>query len=158
MPTTFLQGVKMLGNFFMVYIGPIFFSEHDNYNETITILYSTASPTDLRSLSTAARQGPDLFYLALIFMKEKAMVYCSNHSAQVYDLRATAKVMTTVLFSPGPSFLKFHPRYTDVLYVASKDGKYTASKLRGPQYSATQQVIFYNWFFLNLLSAKRYCI
>ena len=61
-------------------------------------------------------------------------------SVQVYDLRSTARVMTTLPFSAGPALLRFHPRYSGTLLIASTSGAFTISQAPATSYAPIVQV------------------
>lgn len=63
---------------------------------------------------------------------------------QVYDLRSTPRVLTTVPFSAGPQLLRFHPRISGKLLVAAAGGAFSLVDIQGSPYAPLNQV----WLFL----------
>jgi len=63
-------------------------------------------------------------------------------SRQVYDLRMTARVTTTIPFSAGPSLLRFHPRFPGTLLVASSTGHFILSQVQAAAFAPLMQVCF----------------
>ena len=71
---------------------------------------------------------------------ESAIILKAKPSVQVYDLRSTARVMTTLPFSAGPALLRFHPRYSGTLLIASTSGAFTLSQTPATSYTPIVQV------------------
>lgn len=50
---------------------------------------------------------------------------------QVFDVRMTPRMLSSVPFAAGPSVLRFHPRYTSTLLLASAGGAFTLADAQG---------------------------
>lgn len=66
--------------------------------------------------------------------------YAEGCHQQVYDLRLTARVMSTIPFSSGPSMLRFHPRYQDTLLIGASSGQFIMDHVQAAGYSQLMQV------------------
>ena len=64
---------------------------------------------------------------------------------QVYDLRSTARVMNTVPFSAGPALLRFHPRFSGTLLVASSSGIFSMSDVQSSSFPSILRVRCLLW-------------
>ena len=51
--------------------------------------------------------------------------------AQVFDVRMTPRMLSSLPFAPGPSILRFHPRFGDTLLLASAGGAFTLANTQG---------------------------
>ena len=76
----------------------------------------------------------------MVKKREFAIFLKAKPSVQVYDLRSTARVMTTLPFSAGPALLRFHPRYSGTLLIASTSGAFTLSQTPAMGYAPLVQV------------------
>ena len=59
---------------------------------------------------------------------------------QVYDLRSVPRMTSSFAFNSGPSMLKFHPKLSSTLLVASARGVFTLADAGGAAYSHYEQV------------------
>ena len=50
---------------------------------------------------------------------------------QVFDVRMTPRMLSSVPFAPGPSLLRFHPRFSSTLLLASASGAFTLADAQG---------------------------
>ena len=50
---------------------------------------------------------------------------------QVFDVRMTPRMLSSVPFAPGPAILRFHPRFGDTLLLASAGGAFTLANAQG---------------------------
>ena len=59
---------------------------------------------------------------------------------QVYDLRSVPRMTSSFAFNSGPTLLKFHPKLSSTLLVASARGVFTLADAGGATYSRYEQV------------------
>ena len=59
---------------------------------------------------------------------------------QVYDLRSVPRMTSSFAFNSGPTLLKFHPKLSSTLLVASARGVFTLADAGGAPYSHYEQV------------------
>ena len=59
---------------------------------------------------------------------------------QVYDLRSTVRMMTSIPFSLGPSLLRFHPRFPSTLLIAASSGQFLMEHVQAASYAQLMQV------------------
>ena len=59
---------------------------------------------------------------------------------QVYDLRMVPRMTSSFAFNSGPAMLKFHPKLSSTLLVASARGVFTLADANGAAYSRYEQV------------------
>lgn len=59
---------------------------------------------------------------------------------QVYDLRMVPRMTSSFAFNSGPAMLKFHPKLSSTLLVASARGVFTMADANGAAYSRYEQV------------------
>ena len=59
---------------------------------------------------------------------------------QVYDLRAGARMATSVAFNAGPALARFHPKFSATLLLASLGGTFTLADANGASFQRYQQV------------------
>ena len=59
---------------------------------------------------------------------------------QVYDLRMVPRMTSSFAFNSGPAMLKFHPKLSSTLLVASSHGVFTLADANGAAYSRYEQV------------------
>ncbi len=52
-------------------------------------------------------------------------------NAQVFDVRMGARMLASVPFAPGPAMLRFHPRFSSTLLLASASGAFTLADAQG---------------------------
>lgn len=50
---------------------------------------------------------------------------------QVFDVRMTPRMLCSVPFAPGPSLLRFHPRFNSTMLLASAGGAFTMADAQG---------------------------
>ena len=60
--------------------------------------------------------------------------------AQVFDLRAGARLLASLPFGAGPSMLRFHPKFSATLLVAGSQGVFVLADASGASYNRTYQV------------------
>ncbi len=60
--------------------------------------------------------------------------------AQVYDLRSVPRMTSSFVFNSGPTMLRFHPKLSSTLLVASARGVFTLADANGAAYSRYEQV------------------
>lgn len=60
---------------------------------------------------------------------------------QVFDLRSAPRLLNTVPFRPGPSLLRFHPKFSSTLLIGSEAGIFTLSDIQGTAPGPTYQVL-----------------
>lgn len=61
-------------------------------------------------------------------------------AVQVYDLRAGARMASSVPFNAGATLLRFHPKFSSTLLVASPNGTLTLADTGGATYNRYHQV------------------
>lgn len=66
--------------------------------------------------------------------------YSSCVGMQVYDLRSVPRMTSSFAFNSGPTLLKFHPKLSSTLLVASARGVFTLADAGGATYSRYEQV------------------
>ena len=59
---------------------------------------------------------------------------------QVYDLRSVPRMTSSFVFNSGPTLLRFHPKLSSTLLVASARGVFTLADANGAAYSRYEQV------------------
>ena len=59
---------------------------------------------------------------------------------QVFDLRSVPRMVNSVPFRPGPSLLRFHPKFSSTLLIGSQAGIFTLSDIQGTTPGPTYQV------------------
>ena len=62
---------------------------------------------------------------------------------QVFDLRSAARLVNSVPFRPGPSLLRFHPKFSSTLLIGSQAGIFILSDIQGTTPGPTYQVFYY---------------
>ena len=75
----------------------------------------------------AQRAGRDTLSLC-------SLTFCcstANLPPQVFDVRMTPRMLSSVPFAPGPSLLRFHPRFSSTLLLASASGAFTLADAQG---------------------------
>lgn len=60
--------------------------------------------------------------------------------AQVFDLRSAARMASSVPFNAGATLLRFHPKFSSTLLVASPGGTLTLADTGGATYNRYHQV------------------
>lgn len=50
---------------------------------------------------------------------------------QLFDVRMGARMLSSVPFAPGPALLRFHPRFSSTLLLASASGAFTLADAQG---------------------------
>ncbi|KAL4859552.1 PAN2-PAN3 deadenylation complex catalytic subunit pan2 [Chlorella vulgaris] len=60
--------------------------------------------------------------------------------AKVFDVRMTPRMLCSVPFAPGPSLLRFHPRFNSTMLLASAGGAFTMADAQGMSASGLYQV------------------
>ena len=58
---------------------------------------------------------------------------------QVFDLRATPRLLTSLPFGAGPSMLRFHPKFSATLLIAGAQGVFVLADASGASYNRTYQ-------------------
>lgn len=89
----------------------------------------------------------------LVTASEPACGHCTAHAdrqrstlchvvwaLQVFDLRSAPRMMNSVPFRPGPSLLRFHPKFSSTLLIGSQAGIFTLSDIQGTAAGPTYQV------------------
>ena len=59
---------------------------------------------------------------------------------QVFDVRSTPRVLSSVQFRAGPAMLAFHPKFTSTLLVVSPSGVFSLIDAQGSAFAQTMQV------------------
>lgn len=59
---------------------------------------------------------------------------------QVYDLRAAPHMTGSVAFPAGPSLLRFHPKFSTTLLIASSSGTFTLADSSGTTFARYERV------------------
>ena len=59
---------------------------------------------------------------------------------QVIDVRSLPRLLNSVPFRPGPSLLRFHPKFSSTLLIGSEAGIFTLSDIQGTAPGPTYQV------------------
>ena len=62
-----------------------------------------------------------------------------SQDMQVYDLRSVPRMTSSFAFNSGPTLLKFHPKLSSTLLVASARGVFTLADASGAAYSHYEQ-------------------
>ena len=66
---------------------------------------------------------------------------------QVYDVRALPRLVSSIPFTGGlgtPALLRFHPKFSSTLLVASAKGTFTMADAQGAAFHPTHQVYIGN--------------
>ena len=61
---------------------------------------------------------------------------------QVYDLRSVPRMTASVPFPAGPSLLRFHPKFSSTILIASSSGSFTLADTSGTAFSPYERVCF----------------
>lgn len=62
---------------------------------------------------------------------------------QVFDLRASPRLLSSIPFGAGPSMLRFHPKFSSTLLVAGAQGVFVLADASGASYNRTYQACLY---------------
>lgn len=63
-----------------------------------------------------------------------------DNMVKVFDLRSAPRLLNTVPFRPGPSLLRFHPKFSSTLLIGSQAGIFTLSDIQGTAPGPTYQI------------------
>ncbi|KAL0035726.1 hypothetical protein WJX77_000104 [Trebouxia sp. C0004] len=63
-----------------------------------------------------------------------------DNMVKVYDLRSVPRLLNTVPFRPGPSLVRFHPKFSSTLLIGSQAGIFTLSDIQGTAPGPTYQI------------------
>ena len=64
---------------------------------------------------------------------------------KIYDLRATARLLSSVPFHAGPAMLAFHPKFSATLLIASEAGIFSLADTGSQGYSPSYQASNPRW-------------
>lgn len=59
---------------------------------------------------------------------------------QVYDLRLAPRMTASIPFPAGPSLLRFHPKFSSTILIASSSGTFTLADTSGAAFSRYERV------------------